>query len=242
MKKLFYIGVITLLVTSCVDNATSEENAEGMNAAHESHHDKGHHGHGHGEANEYMHSSEFNELVKRFESKERDGYQEPDKVIEFLGDIKGQTIMDLGAGTGYFSFRFENAGAIVIAADVNQQFQNYIQKKKDSLKISDDKLRLRKIEYDDPLLGSNEVDKVVIVNTYHHIENRVAYFSKVKNGLKKGGELVVIDFMKKEMPFGPPVKMKLTADEVSKELKEAGFAEVQINDDLLKYQYIIRAK
>jgi SAM-dependent methyltransferase len=50
---------------------------------------------------------------------------------------------------------------------------------------------------------------VLIVNTYHHIENREAYFAKVLKGLKPGGELVLIDFFKKELPVGPPVDHKI---------------------------------
>lgn len=196
----------------------------------------------HNAANEHMHSTDFETLVKNFESKERDAYQEPDKVLRYLGDLKGKTIIDIGAGTGYFSFRFVEKGANVIAADVNDQFQEYIEEKRDSLKISPEKLKLRMVKYDDPLLEENEVDMVVIVNTYHHIEDRVDYFSRLKRGIKPGGELVVIDFVKKEIPMGPPVKMKMSPEEVSSELAQAGFASFDVNDSLLKYQYILRAK
>lgn len=234
MKKVLSFGFAALLVLGCGENNHSDSGME----------EHGHHGHGHhhGDANEYMHSSKFDELVERFESEERDAYQEPEKVIEFLGDMNGLKVMDLGAGTGYFSFKFSQVGASVIAADVNDQFQEFIKDKRDSLEIAADKLALRKVEYDDPLLTDAEVDKVVIVNTYHHIEDRQTYFAKVKKGLKEGGELVVIDFIKKDIPYGPPVKMKLSSDEVVNELKEAGYTSVEVNDDLLKYQYIIRAK
>lgn len=240
MKRLLLLSFATLLLFACEE---SHDESTEMNDHHEREVDGHHaHGHHHGEANEYMHSSKFDELVDRFESNERDAYQEPEKVIEFLSITKGMTVMDLGAGTGYFSFKFANAGADVIAADVNDQFQEYIKDKRDSLGISPDKIALRKVEYDDPLLGEGEVDKVVIVNTYHHIEDRKSYFAKVKNGLKEDGELVVIDFIKKDIPYGPPVKMKLSADEVVEELKEAGYTLIEVNDELLKYQYIIRAK
>ena len=83
---------------------------------------------------------------------------------------------------------------------------------------------------------------VFIVNTYHHIENRGQYFSEVKKGLKKNGKLVVIDFLKKDTPVGPPVKMKLSEQEVVGELMNAGFTKFDVNIDLLPYQYIIIAK
>jgi hypothetical protein len=83
---------------------------------------------------------------------------------------------------------------------------------------------------------------VFIVNTYHHIENRVDYFSKVKKGIKPDGELVVIDFFKKEIPVGPPVNHKVDLETVKKELKAAGFTQLDVNIDILKYQFILRAR
>ena len=231
MKRLllFTMTLTCLFVISC--------NQEHKN------HDHGHsHHHHHGHANDHMNTTSFEELVERFESKERDEYQQPEKVIEFLGDITGQTIMDIGAGTGYFSFRLAEAGAKVIAADVDDRFQEYIKAKKDSLGITDEQVELRKIPYDAPDLADGEADMVIIVNTYHHIENRIDYFKEVKQGLKPDGKLVVIDFFKKELPVGPPSKMKIAADKVSEELQAAGFSTIETNDELLDYQFILTAQ
>ena len=100
---------------------------------------------------------------------------------------------------------------------------------------------MRKLPYDSPALSEKGVDKVIIVNTYHHIEDRIAYFGKVLKGLKDGGELLVIDFKKQDGP-GPPVKIKMAAAFITKELKAAGFTNFKMNDSLLEHQYIIRAK
>jgi ubiquinone/menaquinone biosynthesis C-methylase UbiE len=238
MKKI--IPILLIAGASC-NQPTSDEKKEvskkDSTSSTEKH--KHHHGHGHGNANEYMHEKSFDELVANFESQDRIDYQQPDKVLEYLGNLKGKKVMDIGAGTGFFSFRMVEKGAEVIAADVNEDFQKYISKKKDSLKISDDKLSLRKLPYDSPELKNEEVDMVIIVNTYHHIENRQDYFLKVKNGLKKGGRLVIIDFKKEETPVGPPVEMKLSPDEIMAELKACGLGKTKLSEDLLEYQYII---
>ena len=148
--------------------------------------------------------------------------------------------MDIGAGSGYFSVKLANKGAKVIAADVSDEFQSALKKR-----IEDNNLKnieLRKIPYDSPSLAAEEVDMVLIVNTYHHIENRSDYFKNVKEGTNKNGELVLIDFFKTEVPVGPPINHKISMDQVIAELKEAGYSEFDINVDLLPYQYIIRAK
>jgi len=189
-----------------------------------------------------MNQADFESLTRRFESPQRDAYQQPEKVLEYIGDVSGETIMDIGSGTGYFSFRLVGAGANVIAADVDERFQEYIRTKKDRLGIPDSHLSLRKIPYDDPLLQPGEVDKVITVNTYHHIEDRSAYFRKVRSGLKPGGALIVIDYFKKDLPVGPPKGMKIDRETIVEELRAAGFEKIETNDTLLQYQFIIRAQ
>jgi len=199
------------------------------------------HGH-HNRANHHMNQADFESLTRRFESPERDAYQQPEKVLEYIGDVSGETIMDIGSGTGYFSFRLVEAGAKVIAADVDERFQEYIRTKKDRLGIPDSKLSLRQIPYDDPNLQPGEVDKVITVNTYHHIEDRSTYFGKVRSGLKPGGTLIVIDYFKKDLPVGPPKSMKIDSEVIVEELRAAGFESIKTNDTLLEYQFIIMAQ
>lgn len=194
----------------------------------------------HGSANEHMHQSSVKDLIERFESPERDAYQHPEKVLEYLGDIQGQTVMDIGAGSGYFSVKLAEKGAKVIAADVDEEFQEFLRKR-----IKDNNLKnveTRKIPYDSPDLKEEEADMVLIVNTYHHIENRSEYFAKVKKGTKSNGKLVIIDFYKFEAPVGPPLSHKLPIDVVVNELKKANYTSFKVNVDLLPYQYIIEAK
>ena len=188
--------------------------------------------------NDQMHKSSFEELVKQFEDPERVQWQKPDLVLEKLGDIKGKKIADIGAGTGYFSKRLAQKGASVLALDVDEQFLNYIDaNSQDSLDIV-----TRKVDFDSPKLDSAEVDAIIIVDTYHHIENRYEYFRDVWRGMKAGGELLIVDFKKKDTPHGPPTEMRIEGLEVMRELQKAGFVKVVIDVKTLDYQYIILAK
>ena len=187
-----------------------------------------------------MHRRPVEELIKNFESPERDAYQKPEKVLEYLGDVDGKKIMDIGAGSGYFSVKLADKGAQVIAADVNDEFLEALEKRIEENNLKN--IELRKIPYDSPGLATEEVDMVLIVNTYHHIENRSEYFEEVKKGTQKTGELVLIDFFKTEVPVGPSEGHKISIDQVVAELKEAGYSRFDVNVDLLPYQYIIRAK
>ena len=218
MKKTILILIAFVFLASCRDH--------------------GHH-HEHN-SNTHMNQRNFDELVKNFESSERDSWQKPNKVIDLMGDINGKSIMDVGAGTGYFSFKMATKGANVIAADVDDRFLDYIKEKK--TKIGDSLVTPRKTEYDDPLLAEKEVHHVIIVNTYHHIEDRIAYFKKVENGLKVGGTLIIVDYKKIKSPNGPPLEHRISYDKVVNELKEIGFTNLKILKDMLENQYIIIAK
>lgn len=191
-------------------------------------------------SNEHMHQSSTEDLIMRFESPERDSYQQPEKVLKYLGKIEDKTIMDIGAGSGYFSVKLAEQGARVIAADVSEEFQAALKKRIEENNLKN--IELRKSPFDSPNLALEEVDMALIVNTYHHIENRSEYFSKVKNGTKAKGELVIIDFFKTDVPVGPPQDHKISIDEVIAELKKAGYIHFEVNVDLLPYQYIIKAK
>ena len=196
--------------------------------------------HDHKSANEHMHNRPFDELVAAFESPERDAYQQPDLVLNQFESFTDKKVMDLGAGTGYFSFRIAKKGAHVIAADVDQRFLNLIQDRiiKEKYPVVEPRL----IPTSSPKLSKEEVDMVWVVNTYHHIENRTEYFSEVRDGLKPNGELVIIDFFKEKDTPGPPKEVKLSADTIKNELLSAGFSTITIDNDLLEFQYIIRAK
>lgn len=193
-------------------------------------------------ANEFMHQTPVDQLIQRFESPERDAYQMPEKVVNFLGEIKGKTIMDIGAGSGYFSIRLAKAGAKVIAADVNDEFQEYLKKRLKEENLGEGEVELRKIPYDSPALKNQEVDMVFMSNVYHHIENRIDYFSEARKGLKGEGSLVIIDYYKTDLPVGPPLDHKVSIDEVLAELKAAGFQHFEVEVNLLPYQFIIKAK
>jgi cyclopropane fatty-acyl-phospholipid synthase-like methyltransferase len=200
--------------------------------------------HGHNHANKHMHQNSVSDLIKTFDSKERALTQKPYKVIALFGNLDGKKILDIGAGSGYFTFRLVEKGAQVIAGDVNDEFLEHIKNKMKENELFSKNIDVRKLPYDSPSLAENEVDNVIIVNTYHHIENRVDYFAEVKKGLKKDGMLMVVDFMKKrfeEKVEGPSYDMRISSAKVIEELKKAGFKKFETNTELLPFQYILKA-
>lgn len=82
------------------------------------------------------------------------------------------------------------------------------------------------------------VDVVLLVNTYHHIEKRSAYFRTVATRLREQGRIVIIDFLPGDLPMGPPPRMKIPPEQVEAEMSDAGCTLAQQNDEMLAYQFI----
>jgi len=184
----------------------------------------------------------FDLLVKNYEDPERKSWQNPQLVIEKLGDISGKTIADIGAGTGYFTFRLAPFAQKVIAIDIDSRFLSYIEDKRDeSPEEIYEKIEIRLSQPEDPLLKNAETDIVLIVNTFHFINNRIDYLKKVKQGIRDGGKLVIVDFKGGNMPVGPSEDTKISPSMVVDEVMKSGFGDVSIDLTSLQYQYIIIA-
>ncbi|MFN0035963.1 MAG: class I SAM-dependent methyltransferase [Saprospiraceae bacterium] len=184
----------------------------------------------------------FESLVADFEDKDRGIWQKPELVISFLGDIQDETVADIGAGTGYFTFRLVPKAKKVIGIDIDPRFINFLDSVKVRLpKVYRDRFESRLSKFDDPLLQPEETENVVIVNTYAYIENRVQYLKTLSKGIAPGGQLLIIDFKKNNLPVGPPDEFKVSLAQVERELVAAGFKISKIDKDALDYQYIVLA-
>ena len=192
-------------------------------------------------ASQRMHEMSFDHLVMRFEDPTRKEWQKPDKIIAGLGPLAGKTVADIGAGTGYFSFPIAQQGAKVIAIDIDQRFLDYIEQRKSKEKTKGE-VETRRTAPDSPGLKPKEAEIVLIVDTWHHIEDHVSYLRKLRQGLRPGGMLVIIDFKKEQTPEGPPVELRLTPNQIESELRAAGYTVQSTDEKTLPYQYIIKAQ
>lgn len=184
----------------------------------------------------------FENMVADYESQDRVIWQKPDLVISMLGNLEGKTVADIGAGTGFFTFRMVPKAEKVIGIDIDKRFISFM----DSVNVRlPEKFRTRfesrLATANDPFLKTEEADAVTIVNTYGYIENRIAYLKTVSKGMKEEGQLLIIDFKKNNLPVGPSEEYKVALPQLEKELKEAGFVIKTLDKTSLDYQYIVLA-
>ncbi len=172
------------------------------------------------------------DYVRFLENPQRDQWQKPHEVIQALDFRPGESVADIGAGTGYFSRRFARHAAKVYAVDIDASLLERARKN------APPNVEFILAAPDDPKLPERSVDTIFFCNVLHHIENRPAYYAKLKRALKPGGRIVNIDFHKRPLPVGPPVDHKLSEEQVVEEFQAAGF-ELNRSFDFLPYQYFL---
>jgi predicted methyltransferase len=174
----------------------------------------------------------------RLDSPGRDEWQRPEQVVELLECRPGMTAVDLGTGTGYFLDYLSKAvgqRGRVLALDVDRGLMDAMPARLEQEGLRNVQLRL--VTPDDPALTAGSVDRILVVNTWHHISNRVSYAEKLLAALRPGGLLLIVDFTM-DSPEGPPPRLRLTNDTVVRELETAGFT-VDVVEESLPYQYVI---
>jgi arsenite methyltransferase len=173
-----------------------------------------------------------------FESPDRVKWQKPDEVVRALDLKPGQTVIDIGAGTGYFTRRFAKAvgpSGAVIGLDVEPGMVNYM--KADAKKLGLQNYHARVVKADDPELSPNSADVIFFCDTLHHVDDRLAYLRKLAPALKPGGRIAVVDFMK-DAPEGPPKRMKISREQMMEQFRKAGYDMVR-EHKFLPYQYFL---
>lgn len=173
----------------------------------------------------------------RFEDKNRDAWQKPAQVLAVLALKPDAKVADIGAATGYFPVRFARAAprGVVYGVDVEPNLVNYLNLRAHREGLSN--LISLVCTPDDPAIPE-PVDLVFVCDTYHHIGDRVAYFTRLKAKLRPGGRLAIVDFKPGDFPVGPKDPKKIPAETVIAELKRAGF-QLAKREDGLPYQFVL---
>lgn len=156
-----------------------------------------------------------------FDDPKRDAWQKPHEVIQALKLKADAVIADIGSGTGYFSVRFAHMvpQGRVYGLDTEPDMVNYLagRAKREGLK----NVTAVQAKPGDPQLPE-KADVVILVDVYHHVQNREQYFRRLQPLLKPGGRLAIIDFHM-DSPDGPPKAARIAAEQVKTELQRAGY-------------------
>jgi ubiquinone/menaquinone biosynthesis C-methylase UbiE len=174
-----------------------------------------------------------------FDHPGRDEWQKPNAVVAALAIHPGMVVADLGAGTGYFlSYLSRAVGprGTVLAIDTEPNLVDYMRARAEKEGLANVVPVLA--TYDDPHLPAHGVDRILVLDTYHHLSDRLNYFERLRTALKPDARIVIVDWHKRELPEGPPVEHKLDRQQVVDEMRMAGYP-LAGESDQLPYQYVL---
>ncbi len=180
------------------------------------------------------------EYIAAMETAGRSVWQKPEQVVDALSINSGETVADIGAGSGYFTVLFSRRvrdNGKVYAVDIEKGMIDYIAKRVRAEKLNNIHLILSTPS--DPLLPESSVDLIFMCNTYMYIDKRQDFLKLLMKALKKGGRLAIIDFKATNTLVGPPIDTRVSRDKVIEEvLGVTGFT-MEAEYHFLPYQYFL---
>jgi ubiquinone/menaquinone biosynthesis C-methylase UbiE len=172
-----------------------------------------------------------------FDDPKRDAWQKPVELIAAFAIRPGSRVVDLGAGTGYFSRHLARAvgpEGFVYALETEPNLVAHLRTRAE--REGTENVLPVLASFDNPRLPPGTIDLVLIVDTYHHIDHRRPYLARLRRVLAAGGRVAIVDWEKGDIPVGPEPSHKIAREQVVEEMQAAGFTLID-EPDVLPYQY-----
>jgi ubiquinone/menaquinone biosynthesis C-methylase UbiE len=147
----------------------------------------------------------------------------PDEVLRQTGLSLGQTLVDIGAGPGFFSLpaaRLVGPKGRVIGLDVSPVMLAALRKNARAAKLAN--IRAVRIAENAPALPPAAA-VYLIVNTFHEFDDPAAYLAALRRAMTAESRLVIVDFFKKKTASGPPIADRIPLSRMRDLLRSAGF-------------------
>ncbi len=173
-------------------------------------------------------------VAKTLDNPNRDKNQKPEEIISLMEIKPGMAVADVGTGTGYmlpFLSRAVGAAGKVYGEDIAQDFLDRARAKAASLP----NVELILGTETDSKLPPHSVDRILVLDVYHHFDYPDKMLATISRGLKPNGRLVIVDFYKKDRPD----HVRLERDEAVREIESNGFKLVSSRDRTGNNQYML---
>jgi len=161
------------------------------------------------------------------ERRERETEEKPQLVIDALEIKPGQTIADLGAGSGYYSFRIAplvGPTGRVLAIDIEPKMLEVIAERAGREHVTN--IATVRSSERDPNLAPHSVDLLFMVDVYHELEYPYEVMRKVREALKPGGRVALVEYRAEDPQVQIKPVHKMSEAQVRREMQAAGFRHV----------------
>jgi precorrin-6B methylase 2 len=176
------------------------------------------------------------------ERPEREREEGTSLLIDNMDLKPADVVADIGAGTGYMSFRMAKkvADGKVLAVDIQQEMLDLLTRAARERGVNNVEPVLGKV--DDPNLPPESADAALLVDAYHEFDHPREMMQGIVRALKPGGRVVLVEYRGEdpEVPIKPLHKM--TEAQAKKEMAAVGLQHVKTLPDLPRQHVMIFRK
>jgi len=176
------------------------------------------------------------------ERPERAEVEEPDRVVDSLGLAPDDVVADIGAGTGYFTFRIAEQvpEGGVYAVDIQPEMLDILMER--AWEQGFENVEPVRGDVDDPNLPAESVDLALIVDAYHEFSHPREMMEGLLGALRPGGRVVLLEYRAEDPSIPIKPLHKMTEAQVRRELEAAGLRHVETKDFLPRQHFLVFEK
>ncbi len=171
---------------------------------------------------------------------ERDTEEDPDHAIDVLKIARGSAVADIGAGSGYMTVKLARKvgpQGRVYANDVQPAMLDLLTRRIARARLANVVPVLGSL--DDPKLPADAIDLALMVDVYHELSEPQAMLRRIRDALKPGGRLVLLEYRKEDPDIPIRPEHKMTVAEAKREVEAEGFRLTRTNEDLPRQHILI---
>ncbi len=176
------------------------------------------------------------------ERPERADNERPDLVVDSMNLAPSDVVADLGAGTGYFTFRLADrvpAGR-VFAVDIQPEMLDIMRQRLEEQNV--DNVTLVRGEITDPQLPSDSIDAALMVDAYHEFSHPREMMRNLVEALVPGGRVILIEYRNEDPSIPIKPLHKMSEAQVRKEMEAVGLEWVNTKDMLPRQHFLVFRK
>jgi SAM-dependent methyltransferase len=174
------------------------------------------------------------------ERSERDDEEEPNVALAVLNIARGSSVADIGAGSGFITERLAarvGPTGRVYANDLQPQMLQMLAGRLARKNITN--VTLVQGELDDPKLPPASVDLEIMVDVYHEFSRPQAMLRKLRDALKPGGRMVLLEYRKEDPKIPIRFEHKMSVAEAKMEVEAEGFALTKVDESLPRQHILV---
>jgi FkbM family methyltransferase len=176
------------------------------------------------------------------ERPERADNERPDLVVDSMDLAPADVVADIGAGTGYFTFRLADRvpDGRVFAVDIQPEMLDIMRQRIDEQRI--DNVTLVRGDITDPKLPSDSIDAALMVDAYHEFSHPREMMVNLVDALVPGGRVILIEYRKEDPSIPIKPLHKMSEAQARKEMEAVGLEWVDTKDMLPRQHFLVFEK